>query len=133
MNFYQQELFRIRREFFPDDDLINQIIQAKDFIENNYSKNINLNDIAKEAFFSKYHFIRLFKSIYGQTPYQYLTLVRIKNAKLLLKSGQTITNTCFQVGFDSLSSFTGLFKKITGSTPSKFKKDKAICINNKKT
>lgn len=131
MNFYQQELFRIRKEFFPDDNLINQVIQAKDFIEHNYYKNISLDDIAKEASFSKFHFIRLFKLIYGQTPYQYLTMVRIKNAKLLLKSGKNITNTCFSVGFDSTSSFTGLFKKLTGSTPSKFQKDK-ITFNNQK-
>ena len=99
-----------------------QIVQAKLFIDNNFSDNINLDNIADEAFFSKFHFIRLFKTIYGKTPHQYLTKVRIEKAKELLHTETSITQVCFSVGFDSLSSFTGLFKRQTTLTPSAYQK-----------
>lgn len=56
--------------------------------------------------------------VYGKTPYQYLTSVRIEKAKLLLQTNISVTDVCFSVGFDSISSFTGLFKRITLKTPS---------------
>jgi transcriptional regulator GlxA family with amidase domain len=83
-----------------------------------------LKDIAGKAFFSKFHFLRLFKTIYGQTPYQHLKMVRVKNARLLLQSGMPVKDVCFAVGFTSVSSFTGFFKQITGLTPSVFQKNK---------
>lgn len=95
-------------------------MKAKLFIDNNYSSNIDLNNIADEAYFSKFHFIRLFKSIYGRTPHQYLTYVRLEKAKHYLRSDFTVTDTCFKVGFDSITSFTGLFKKYEGQTPSAY-------------
>ena len=110
------------RELFPKIYLYRRIVQAKLFIDSNYPDNINLNDIADEAYFSKFHFIRLFKSTYGKTPHQYLTSVRIEKAKLLLQTNIPISDVCFAIGFDSISSFTGLFKKITKMTPSVYQK-----------
>ena len=121
-SFYYQQVIKLREEVFPDDYLLNQAIQAKKFIDLNYADNLNLNDIASEAAFSKFHFIRLFKKAYGKTPYQYLITVRVEKAKQFLKTGLPITEVCFAVGFDSTSSFTNLFKKFTGLTPSNFQK-----------
>jgi AraC-like DNA-binding protein len=95
-------------------------VRAKLFIDENFGSPIDLNKIADEACFSKFHFVRLFKSIYGRTPHQYLTHVRIEKAKALLDEGQTVAYTCFKVGLDSVSSFTGLFKRRTGHTPRQF-------------
>jgi AraC-like DNA-binding protein len=103
---------------FPKIYLYRRIVQAKLFIDDNFQSDIDLNDIADKAFFSKFHFIRLFSNTYGKTPHQYLTSVRIEKARLLLKTGMAIGDVCFAVGFDSISSFTGLFKRITGITPS---------------
>ena len=107
-------------EQFPKIYLYRRIVQAKIFIDNNFAGNINLDAIAEEAFFSKFHFIRLFKMAYGKTPHQYLTQQRIENAKLLLQNNTSITDTCFAVGFESLTSFAGLFKRSTGTTPSQY-------------
>jgi AraC-like DNA-binding protein len=55
--------------------------------------------------------------MYGSTPHQYLIKVRIENAKELLQKGVAAADTCFAVGFDSVSSFTTLFKKYTRLSP----------------
>jgi len=97
-------------------------VKAKLFIDAHFSSPIDLNAIADEACFSKFHFVRLFKSMYGRTPHQYLTDVRVKYAKEMLAHGQTVAATCFGVGFDSISSFTGLFRRRTGSTPAAYQR-----------
>lgn len=107
-------------ETYPKIYLYRRIVQAKIFIDNNYASNIDIDNISDEAYFSKYHFIRLFKKIYGKTPHQYLTVVRIEKAKNLLKIGTSVSDTCFSVGFESLSSFSGLFKRAVGLAPSVF-------------
>jgi AraC-like DNA-binding protein len=118
MTFYHEQVLKIKSEIYPHDYLINQVIKAKQFIDVHYANNICLDEIAGEAFYSKFHFIRLFKASYGRTPYQYLTTVRISRAKELLQTGKSIQAVCISVGFESVSSFSGLFKKITGSAPS---------------
>jgi len=107
---------------YPRIYLYKRIVQAKLFIDAHYGEDIDLTNIADEACFSKFHFIRLFKSIYGKTPHQYLISVRVERAKEHLQKGESVTDTCFLVGFDSISSFTGLFKKLTGITPSEFQR-----------
>jgi AraC-like DNA-binding protein len=97
-----------------------RIVQAKLFIDDHYFENIDLSNIADEACFSKFHFIRLFKTIYGKTPHHYLTQVRIEKAKLLLSKGLPISDTSISVGFDSSTSFAALFKKYSGVSPSVF-------------
>lgn len=109
-----------KEDTYPKFYLYSRIVKAKLFIDDNYCTNIDLNNISDEACFSKFHFIRLFKSVYGKTPHQYLTHVRIENAKLFLQKNNTVADTCFKCGFDSVSSFTGLFKKTTGKTPSSY-------------
>lgn len=105
-------------EVYPKVYLYRRIVKAKLFIDDNYADAIELDHIADEAFFSKFHFIRLFKKSYGKTPHQYLTYVRIEKSKLLLKDGMSVSEVCYDVGFDSISSFTGLFKRVVGQTPS---------------
>lgn len=107
-------------EQYPKIYLYKRIVQAKLFIDKNFAESIDIDNISDEAYFSKFHFIRLFKQIYGKTPYQYLTAVRIDNAKLLFQKGNAVSDVCFLVGFESLSSFSGLFKKNTGVPPSVF-------------
>jgi len=105
--------------------LYKRIVQAKLFIDRHYAEKIDLHNIADEANFSRFHFIRLFKTIYGKTPHHYLTQVRIDNAKRLLAAGSGTADVCFQVGFESVTSFAALFKKLVGTTPSAFQHGQA--------
>jgi len=109
-------------ENLPKLDLYRRIVQAKLFIDSNYAERIDAAEIADEACYSKFHFIRTFKSIYGRTPHQYLTHVRIERAKELLEQELSVTEACFAVGFDSLGSFTSLFKRRAGVTPSEYQR-----------
>jgi AraC-like DNA-binding protein len=111
-------------ETLPKLDLYRRIVQAKLFIDDNYASKIDAGEIAGEACYSKFHFIRTFKSIYGKTPHQYLTGVRVERAKELLERGVSVTDVCFAVGFDSLGSFIGLFKRRAGVTPSEYQRQR---------
>jgi AraC-like DNA-binding protein len=112
-------------EQYPKIYLYRRIVQAKLFIDEHYGDNIDLDNIADEAFFSKFHFIRLFKSIYNTTPHQYLIVVRIEKARLLLTKDHAVSDVCFLVGFDSVSSFTGLFKRTVGMTPAAYQQQQS--------
>jgi AraC-like DNA-binding protein len=105
------------KELFPKVYLYRRIVYAKLFIDNHFAEQIDLNNIADEAFFSKFHFIRLFNTIYKKTPHQYLSFVRIEKAKQLLITEMPVSQVCYAVGFESVSSFAGLFKRTVGQTP----------------
>ena len=105
---------------YPKDYLYKRIVQAKVFIDNHYAEKIAIDNISDEGYFSKFHFIRLFKKIYGKTPHQQLITVRIENAIVLFKKGKPVSEVCYAVGFESLSAFGSLFKRLVGVTPSAF-------------
>jgi AraC-like DNA-binding protein len=105
---------------YPKVYLYRRIAQAKLFIDANFASEIDLENIADEAFYSKFHFIRLFKNAYGKTPHQYLTTVRIDKAKQILQLEKPVSLACNSVGFESLGSFSRLFKQIVGITPSAY-------------
>jgi transcriptional regulator GlxA family with amidase domain len=111
---------------YPKQYLYRQIVRAKLFIDANYSSAIDLDNIADAACFSKFHFVRLFKQIYDKTPHQYLTNIRIDRAVEMLEDGFSVKKTCFAVGFDSVSSFTGLFKRRIRRSPAAFQRERSL-------
>lgn len=120
LTFYHRRVLEMNKERLSKDHLYERIKRAKQFIDDFYFKNIDVGTVANNAFVSKFHFIRLFKENYGRTPHQHLTDVRIKAARKLLQSGMPVSEVCASVGFGSVTSFTALFKKFTGSVPSVF-------------
>ena len=103
------------------EELYERIVAAKVFIDENYHEAINLGEISQKAFLSRYHFHRLFLQVYKRTPHQYLTLKRIEKAKELLAENKTVSDVCNEVGFESLGSFSVLFKKEIGFAPTYYR------------
>lgn len=102
-------------------DLYQRIIAAKIYIDENYGEAIDLETMSQQAFMSRFHFHRIFRKVYRHTPHQYLTRKRIEKAKDLLASNKPVTEVCNEVGFDSIGSFSTLFKKEIGFAPTYFR------------
>ena len=98
-------------------DIYQRIAAAKIYIDDNYHESIDLELVSQQAFLSKFHFHRLFRQIYRRTPHQYLTWKRIDKAKDLLAENKPVTDVCNEVGFESIGSFSVLFKKEIGFAP----------------
>lgn len=99
-------------------ELYKRVCRAKEYMDSAYTENLTLEKISREACLSQFHFLRLFKSVYSITPHQYLTRKRIEKAvSLLFGTNMSITEICFEIGFESLSSFSWLFKNRFGLSP----------------
>ena len=98
---------------------------ARSYIDRHYDQPLTLDHLSQTAGFSPYHFIRLFHAAYRQTPHQYLIQRRIDQAKDLLgASDLPIQDICVEVGFESLGSFSTLFRRVTGLTPGAYRRSK---------
>lgn len=103
-------------------DIYTKIVAAKLYMDQRFHEPICLEQISREACISRFHFHRLFTRIYKKTPHQYLTQKRIEQAQRLLgEKDMTITEVCNSVGFESMGSFSGLFKKETGIGPKHYR------------
>lgn len=122
MTFYEEKIRHIRNFCFSNDKQIDIVVGTRNFIDNNFDKKLNLDLLSNIRFISKYHLLRLFKRYYGLTPRQYLINKRIEKSKEHLRNGMTVTETCFIVGFESLGSFSKLFKTKTGKSPGEYQK-----------
>jgi len=97
--------------------------RARDFICSAYSRRLDLRTISEQAQLSPFHFLRSFRYAFDKTPHAYLTHLRIERAKELLASNHLpVTEICFEVGFESLGSFSTLFAKQVGESPSSFRR-----------
>ena len=103
-------------------DVLERLDRARRFIDLCYDLPLNLDEISSHACFSRYHFLRLFRQAFNKTPHQYLTERRIERAKELLSGNELrVTDVCFEVGFQSLGSFSSLFHKSVGHPPVLFR------------
>lgn len=103
------------------------------FIHKNYSEDIKLSEIAKEAFIGEREALRCFGRTIGTSPIEYLLKYRIYTAAEMLRNGeQPITEICLQTGFNSPSYFSKVFCKMLGMTPREYRKNKLnLDIKNK--
>ncbi len=103
-------------------DLLPHLRQAHDHIDRHYASPIGLDELARVAGVSKYHFARSFEAAYGLTPIRYLTRRRVERAQDLLRHANlTVTEICFLVGFSSLGSFSSLFNRLVGESPTAYR------------
>ncbi len=103
---------------------------ARDFMRYAYSHPVSLSDVAARANLSPYHFLRVYKQAYGETPHEFLTRLRIERAKTFLARGShNVTEACFEVGFSSLGSFSALFAHRVGLSPSEYRRHAQSAIS----
>lgn len=103
------------------DDLRADLRRARDHADRHFAEPLSLVDLASVAMLSKFHFLRLFRAVYGQTPAAYLSERRVERAQdLLRRTNLTVTEVCHAVGFSSLGSFSRRFTEVSGETPSEF-------------
>jgi len=95
--------------------------RARDLIDREYARPLDVPTIASKALMSPAHFSRRFRAAYGETPYSYLMTRRIERAMALLRSGMSVTDACMTVGCTSLGSFSSKFSEIVGMSPTAYR------------
>ena len=109
---------------FSDTKHLDIIYKAVDYIKRNYASKLTLREISDHLFISHQYFCRIFKEATGQTPWGYITFVRIEESKKLLRDSEIkIIEIPEMVGFESQSYFTKIFKKETGYTPGRYRRE----------
>ena len=103
--------------------------RARDLIDREYAKPLDVPTMAAEALMSPAHFSRRFRAAYGETPYGYLMTRRIERAMALLRAGVSVTDACMAVGCTSLGSFSSRFAEIVGETPSSYRSREHDAVN----
>lgn len=102
--------------------VIKNIHAARRYVDRRYDQPITIEEMSAQAALSSFHFIRQFRRVFRQTPHQYLMRLRIDKAKYLLRTTDLpITEICTMVGFESLGSFSALFRKQAGLAPSTYR------------
>ncbi len=105
-----------------DLDELRRLRRARDQMDREYARPLDVPALARTALMSPAHFSRRFREAYSETPYSYLMTRRIERAKALLRRGDlSVTDVCFEVGCASLGSFSARFTELVGETPSAYR------------
>jgi AraC-like DNA-binding protein len=100
-----------------------RLCRARDMLRETYDRPLSIREVAKEAATSPFHFIRRFHAMFGETPHQFRIHARLDRAKhLLAVSDYSVTAVCMEVGCASLGSFSHLFARRVGVTPSLYRR-----------
>jgi len=111
-----------------DGDVFRRLIVARDYLESCYAAPISLSEAARCAGISRFHFLRSFSRAFGESPHAYLQRVRLERAKERLARGAAVTDACFDVGYSSLGSFSALFARRYGRSPSEWRRDVRLLV-----
>jgi AraC-like DNA-binding protein len=103
--------------------------KARDLIDREYAKPLDVPTIAQRALMSPAHFSRSFRAAYGETPYSYLMTRRIERAMALLRGGMSVTDACMAVGCTSLGSFSSKFTELMGETPTAYRNREHLAVS----
>jgi len=103
-------------------DTLVRLCRARDRLRETGEARRSVRQVAAEAGMSQYHFIRLFKAVFGETPKQCQVRARLAEAKRLLTLTEArVTDICMEVGFSSLGSFSAAFASRVGRAPSAYR------------
>jgi AraC-like DNA-binding protein len=107
-----------------DSETYRLLCRSRDFLASEYTQPLRLQDAAREACLSPYHYHRLFARTFGQTPHDFLTELRLDEAKRrLAKEELSVSEICFGLGYSSLGSFSARFHREFGCSPTEFRQN----------
>jgi AraC-like DNA-binding protein len=99
------------------------LCRARDLLHEVPERSWTVEEVAREVGISPFHFIRQFETVFGRTPHQFRIESRLDRARRLLAAGRlSVTEVCLEVGFSSLGSFSDLFTRRVGETPSGYRR-----------
>jgi AraC-like DNA-binding protein len=99
------------------------LCRARDLLYEVHDEPLTVEEVARAACISPAHFIRLFDAVFGRTPHQFRIDARLDHARRLLARGEhSVTDVCMAVGFSSLGSFSDLFTRRIGASPSAWRR-----------
>src|SRR5581483_2770442 len=97
------------------------LLRARDAMDRDYAEPLDVKALARIALVSEAHFIRTFRATFGETPNRYLQRRRVERAMFLLRStARSVTDICFDVGFNSLGTFSLTVQDVVGESPTTF-------------
>lgn len=102
-------------------DVYKRLDHTRELMNVNYSKSLPLEFLASKAAMNPKHFLRMFKYAFGITPRQYIIQIRLNRAQELLLSSKNVSDVSRAVGYESISSFSWLFKQRFGFNPTDFR------------
>jgi AraC-like DNA-binding protein len=105
------------------DDTFRRLCRGRDLLASEFQSRVLLEHAAREACLSEYHFHRLFRASFGETPHEFLTRMRMDRAKQMLASERSVTEVCFEIGYESLGSFSSKFRARFGRSPVEFQRE----------
>jgi AraC-like DNA-binding protein len=110
-------------------DAFHHLCRARELLSEVWQEPLSIKQVAREAGISQFHFIRQFEALFGRTPHQYRIQSRLDRAKVLLAKGHhSVTEVCMEVGFASLGSFSDLFARRVGTSPSAYRRRAGIMV-----
>lgn len=105
------------------EELFRRLCRGRDFLHASFAEPLTLRRIAREACLAPHHFHRRFRAAFGQTPHDYLVRLRLARARALLRATEMpVTEVCLEVGFESLGSFSALFHRHVGVSPTAYRR-----------
>ncbi len=107
------------------EELLRRVLRGRDFLLSSLTETVSLKQAARAACLSPFHFHRAFQAAFGETPHQHATRQRLERACHLLRiADRSVTDVCFDTGFESLGSFSTLFRRTYGVAPRDYQRRK---------
>jgi len=108
------------------EDRNRRLLRARDAMDRTYAEPLDIPALARIAGVSEAHFIRTFRTTFGETPHRYLQRRRVERSMWLLReTDRSVTEICLDVGFSSLGTFSRTFRGIVGASPAAYRRSSA--------